>query len=140
MADIRTEMNQLLNYIQFAFAQYVVRRDTDSHASVRRCIDKARALIASGTPVEQCTNCGMSVDPRCNCESGHAALASNKATAVAQSSRAEGYSDLSLYKEQIAARDAALDAVLKLAMSQAGPSNPVAFEIVALLEKHGVRI
>ncbi len=45
-----------------------------------------------------------------------------------------------LLRAQLAARDSALDAVLKLAMSQAGPSNPVGFEIVALLERHGVRI
>lgn len=45
-----------------------------------------------------------------------------------------------IWKAQLDARDAALDAVLKLAMSQAGPANPLGFEIVALLERYGVRI
>lgn len=49
-------------------------------------------------------------------------------------------SEIDLLLAQLAARDAALNAVLQLAMSQAGPSNPVGFEIVALLEKNGVRI
>ncbi len=49
-------------------------------------------------------------------------------------------SEVDLLRAQLAARDAALNAVLQLAMSQAGPSNPVGFEIVALLEKNGVRI
>lgn len=48
--------------------------------------------------------------------------------------------EILLLREQLAARDAALDAVLKLAMSQAGPSNPVCFDIVALLDQNGVRI
>jgi hypothetical protein len=49
-------------------------------------------------------------------------------------------SEIELLKAQLAARDAALDAVLGLAMSNAGPRNLACFEIVALLEKHGVRI
>lgn len=48
--------------------------------------------------------------------------------------------EVELLKAQLAARDAALDAVLKLAMERAGPDNQQCFEIVALLERHGVRI
>ena len=52
MQNPNSALLQSMNDIQYAFAQYVVRRDDISHANVKACIEKARELVAeSPAPV-----------------------------------------------------------------------------------------
>ncbi|MGF6764016.1 hypothetical protein P3T24_004347 [Paraburkholderia sp. GAS33] len=46
MPNPNSGLLQSLNDIQYAFAQYVVRRDDIGHANVKACIEKARELVA----------------------------------------------------------------------------------------------
>jgi hypothetical protein len=46
MQNPNSGLLQSLNDIQYAFAQYVVRRDDIGHANVKACIEKARELVA----------------------------------------------------------------------------------------------